>query len=216
MMQERFQSASLRIRKGLPNGMRRGLRLLRHLFTPGQPSGPIPAELLTDCRVCASRNDLIERLPHSGGIAEVGTDRGDFAKRILASCNPAELHIIDLDFSRTDADVCQHRNVVMHRGDSVRVLQSFPEAYFDWVYIDADHSYAGVKRDANAAAAKVKPGGYLVFNDFAHVDPSLGTYGVHRAVVEFATINGWSFAWLAYQKNALYDVALRRPAEAGI
>lgn len=214
-MQEWLQSTSLRVRKALPNGMRRGVRLLRHLLTPGQPSAQIPAELLTDCRVCASRNDLIERLPHGGRIAEVGTDRGHFAKCILASCNPETLHIIDLDFSRTDADIGQNHNVVLHRGDSERILQSFPDAHFDWIYIDADHSYAGVKRDANAAAAKVRPGGYLVFNDFAHIDPALGSYGVHRAVVEFATTHGWSFVWLAYQKNALYDVALRRPAEPG-
>ena len=149
-----------------------------------------------------------------GRIAEVGTDRGAFAKRILLTCQPAQLHIIDLDFSRTDAEVCGHPNVTTHRGASHKVLQSFPDAYFDWIYIDADHSYAGVRQDALAAAPKVKPGGYLVFNDFAHIDPSLGTYGVHRAVVEFATANQWSFAWFAYQKNALYDVALRCPAKA--
>ena len=164
--------------------------------------------------MCASRHDLITKLPHGGVIGEVGTDRGAFAKRILATCKPAELHIIDLDFSRTDAEICRHPNVTTHRGASQKLLRSFPDAYFDWIYIDADHSYAGVKQDAIAAAPKVKPGGYLVFNDFAHIDPALGTYGVHRAVVEFATTNWWSFAWFAYQKNALYDVALRCPAKA--
>ena len=65
--------------------------------------------------------------------------------------------------------------------------------------------------DARIAAAKVKPAGYLVFNDFAHADPYLGAYGVHRAVVEFAVTRGWKFAWWAYEPNGLYDVALRRP-----
>jgi hypothetical protein len=68
-----------------------------------------------------------------------------------------------------------------------------------------------VTRDANAAASKVKPGGFLVFNDFAHIDPFLGAYGVHRAVVHFAVTRRWSFAWFAYEPTALYDVALRRP-----
>jgi hypothetical protein len=53
--------------------------------------------------------------------------------------------------------------------------------------------------------------GYLVFNDFAHLDPYLGAYGVHRAVVEFAIARAWPFAWFAYDGNALYDVALQRP-----
>jgi hypothetical protein len=68
-----------------------------------------------------------------------------------------------------------------------------------------------VTRDAHIAALKVKPGGYLVFNDFAHMDPFLGAYGVHRAVVDFAVSRAWAFAWFAYEPNALYDVALRRP-----
>jgi len=34
---------------------------------------------------------------------------------------------------------------------------------------------------------------------------------VHRAVVGFAVAHKWPFAWFAYEPNALYDVALRRP-----
>lgn len=99
----------------------------------------------------------------------------------------------------------------MHQGPSHAVLAGFPDATFDWIYIDADHSYAGVAQDAAAAASKVRPGGFLVFNDFAHIDPYLGSYGVHRAVVEFAVAHRWPFAWFAYEAHALYDVALRRP-----
>lgn len=53
-------------------------------------------------------------------------------------------------------------------------------------------------RDANAALTKVKPGGFLVFNDFAHADPFLGTYGVQRAVADFVVANRWPVVWLAY------------------
>jgi hypothetical protein len=52
-----------------------------------------------------------------------------------------------------------------------------------------------------------------VFNDFAHIDPDLGVYGVQRAVVDFAIARQWQFAWFAYQQSALYDVALQRPLE---
>src|SRR5262249_9794096 len=58
------------------------------------------------------------------------------------------------------------------------------------------------------------PGGYLVFNDFAHIDPYLGAYGVHRAVVAFAIAHNWPFRWWAYEGNGLYDVALERPLPA--
>jgi len=95
------------------------------------------------------------------------------------------------------------------------VIKSFPDAYFDWIYIDADHSYKGTIADARASAPKVKPLGYLVFNDFAHIDPEAGRYGVHRAVVDFAIEGNWPMAFFAYNNIALYDVALQKPANSG-
>lgn len=206
-----FKRLSLIIRRNLPNRIRHALRLGRHLVISGQTSKPLPRDLLADCRFCASRNDLVEALPRGGRIAEIGTYKGHFARHILATCNPAGLHLIDLDFSLLEPLVEQDARVQLHQGLSHEVLAIFPDAYFDWVYIDADHSYAGVTRDANAAASKVKPGGFLVFNDFAHMDPFLGAYGVHRAVVDFAVARSWAFTWFAYDPMALYDVALRRP-----
>jgi predicted O-methyltransferase YrrM len=162
--------------------------------------------------MCASRNDLIKKLPKRGLVAEVGTDTGRFALHIITEAEPAELHLIDLDFSRTDAALLNRSEVHIHRGPSHIILGEFESAGFDWIYIDADHSYEAVKRDAAAAADKVRPGGFLVFNDFAHADPFLGRYGVHRAVTEFVVERRWPLVWLAYNRSALYDVALRRPS----
>jgi hypothetical protein len=209
----RLQNLSLMLRKRLPFRVRRALRLGRHLVSRGRQSAWIPAELIDGCKVCASREALVGLLPRGGRIAEIGTHRGDFARHILATCNPDQLHVVDLDFSSLDTTIARDARVVTHNGLSHVVLRQLPDAYFDWIYIDADHSYAGVSRDAEAAASKVKPGGYLVFNDFAHMDPELGAYGVHRAVVDFAIARQWPFAWLAYQPSALYDVALRRPID---
>jgi predicted O-methyltransferase YrrM len=203
---------SLIVRRNLPDRVRHMLRLGRHVVARGRTSDRLPKGLLADCRMCASRFDLVEALPRGGSVAEVGSYKGEFARHILATCNPADLHLIDLDFSVLDPAVAQDDRVRLHQGFSHEVLASFPDQHFDWIYIDADHSYAGAIRDANAAAAKVKPGGFLVFNDFAHMDPFLGAYGVHRAVVDFALDRRWPFAWFAYDPMALYDVALRRPA----
>lgn len=203
----------LLLRRNLPTGARRLLRLGRHLLVKGVTSPPLPRHLARDCRFSASRYDLVEALPTGGRIAEVGTYKGDFARHILAHCDPAELHLVDLDFSLLDPVVAADTRIRKHAGQSHEVLAGFPDQTFDWVYIDADHSYAGTTRDAFAAAAKVKPGGYLVFNDFAHLDPHLGAYGVHRAVVEFAIAKDWPLAWFAFDGDALYDVALQRPIE---
>lgn len=199
------------IRGRLPERLRHVARLGRHLFSKGQPSVHIPRELLADCRFCASRNELVEQLPRRARVAEVGTYRGHFARHILSACDPAELHLIDIDFSVLDPAVAADPRVAVHRGLSHEMLAQFADDHFDWIYVDGDHSYEGASRDAAVAAAKVKPGGHLVFNDFAHADPYLGAYGVHRAVTEFAVTRRWRFVWFAYEPHALYDVALQRP-----
>jgi len=204
----------LLVRRNLPTGVRRLLRLGRHALVKGRSSPPLPRHLARDCRFSASRFDLVEALPKGGRIAEIGTYKGEFARHILAHCDPAELHLVDLDFSLLDPAVTADTRIRKHAGQSHEVLAGFPDRTFDWIYIDADHSYAGTSRDAFAAAPKVRGGGYLVFNDFAHLDPYLGAYGVHRAVVEFAIAKDWPFAWFAYDGDGLYDVALRRPIES--
>ncbi|HVL70820.1 MAG TPA: class I SAM-dependent methyltransferase [Beijerinckiaceae bacterium] len=211
-MRDAIAELILRMRKGAPSGIRRAYRLARHLTTPVRPSPPIPPELVRDCRVAASRLDLLAALPKGGRVVEIGTDRGDFARAILDEVGPEELHLLDLDFSQLRQDVARDPRVILHQGDSVAQVAALPDAAFDWIYVDADHSYEGVCRDAAAAAPKVKPGGLLVFNDFAHVDPGFGTYGVHRALTEFAVARRWPVAWFAFEVHGLYDIALRRPA----
>ncbi|WP_046864943.1 class I SAM-dependent methyltransferase [Microvirga massiliensis] len=208
---EAIKSLALKARKRAPWAVKHWLRLLRHLAVHGQASPQLPPHLVTECRVCASRYELLERLPHQARVAEVGVEHGHFSRHILSTTSPAELHLIDLDFGGLDPVLRGDPRVHIHRGLSHEVLATFTDASFDWIYIDADHSYAGVRRDATAAAEKVRPGGFLVFNDFAHMDPFLGAYGVHRAVVEFAIERNWPLAWLAYEPHALYDVALKRP-----
>jgi SAM-dependent methyltransferase len=184
--------------------------MMRSLRAPQTFSPALPEELVADCRMCADRLALIDRLPKGGVVAELGTYKGDFAREILARTAPQRLHLIDIDFTGTDPLVLADARVTQHNGLTHDTIATFPDGHFDWIYIDADHSYAGVVRDTAASAAKLKPGGYLVFNDFAHIDPLLGRYGVHQAVVEFALAQRWPMAFFAFNGAALYDVALRK------
>jgi SAM-dependent methyltransferase len=209
-MLPRLKYFEMRLRALTPQPVRTAYRLARSL-TAAQPfSPPLPAELVADCRMCADRFDMIDRLPKGGVVAELGTYKGDFAREILARTAPRQLHLIDIDFTGTDPTLLADSRVTQHNGLTHDTIATFPDGHFDWIYVDADHSYAGVARDAQASAAKLKPGGYLVFNDFAHIDPMMGRYGVHRAVVEFALAERWPMAFFAFSGAALYDVALRK------
>jgi predicted O-methyltransferase YrrM len=57
-------------------------------------------------------------------------------------------------------------NVTIRKGFSEAVLSSYPDDYFDWVYIDGDHSYDLVRRDVELSFDKVKRGGVIAGDDF--------------------------------------------------
>ena len=166
-MSSSWKHLEMRLRARLPGSVRQTYRMLRSM--KGGPISPLlPRHLVEDCRLCADRLHLIERLPRGGIVAELGTYKGDFAREILARTAPRELHLIDIDYGQFDATDLEVACVRRHAGLTHEVIATFADASFDWIYIDADHSYAGVIRDARAAAAKIKPGGYAVFNSFGY------------------------------------------------
>lgn len=201
----------MRVRALAPRQLKTVYRLLRSAVPFRYPPA-LPPELMRDCRMFPDRAEMLSALPAGGVVAELGTYIGDFARIIDARTSPRELHLVDIDLTPLDRRDLDKPHIAVHRGLTQDVIAGFPDDHFDWIYIDADHSYEGVIRDARASRAKVKPGGYLVFNDFAHIDPSLGRYGVHTAVVEFAIEAGWPFRFIAYHPQGLFDVALQRPA----
>jgi hypothetical protein len=210
---ESFYRLELAIRRALPEGFKKLWRLGRLAVQPVPPSAPsIPQAQLDGCLLLTNRIEMLHRLPKGGIVAEIGTYRGDFARAILDIMAPDRLHLADITFSLCRADVLADPRVAKHEGLSVPFLQRLPDASLDMIYVDADHGYDAVRADIAAAAPKVKPGGFLVFNDFARIiRPGFGVLGVHQAVCEFAAESGWPVAFFCMEGEALYDVALRRP-----
>lgn len=177
----------------------------------------LPQALLANCRIIQNRLEMVKLLPKKAAVAEIGTDKGAFARHILENCQPRELHIFEIDTSRIVPENLrkglEDRIVSVHTGDSAHLMSTMPDGYFDWIYIDGDHSYEGVKRDITASARKVKPGGFLVFNDYATWSPSsMSRCGVARAVNEFCIAEGWELAFFAFQSMMYNDVAVRQKA----
>ena len=169
-----------------------------------------------NCRLVPDRVDLLRTcLPMRGVVAEVGTDHGDFAQMILKYSSPSELHIIDItlaNFRRgAFASAMDQGTVRLYESDSVDAMRRFPDGYFDWIYIDANHSYDAVKRDIDEAKSKIKEQGLLVFNDYifwSHRE--FMPYGVVQAVNEFCLAEDWELLYLALHPEMYGDVVLRR------
>jgi|SRR5215831_6034927 len=191
-----------------------GLQINQQLFPP-LPT--LPPERLQGCLLLPSREALLQHLPEGGICAEIGTQEGFFAERIWTIVHPQRLHLFDLDRKWIFARECHlltRPEVTLHLGDSSTRLAEFPHDHFDWIYIDGDHSYEGVKRDIDVARTRVKPGGYLIFNDFTIWSPAeCCPYGVPYAVCEFVEQSGWNVAYFALHPHLYNDVALQRPQQ---
>lgn len=139
-----LKRSEMQLRARVPGWIRRLYRVTRAVRSEAVLSKELPAELLGGCELVSSRLALLDHLPKGGTVAEVGTATGAFAGQILVRTQPRSLHVIDVDYSQFSSGLAGHPRVIRHEGLSADVLSTFEDATFDWIYIDADHSYDGV------------------------------------------------------------------------
>ncbi len=127
--------------------------------------------------------------------AEVGVASAEFSVRLVGATTLKRLVLIDVWAAECDAEneraarafsAAQPITEIIKR-PSVEVAGSFPDALFDFVYIDADHSRDSVLADAQAWWPKVRDGGCLAGHDYALYNHIVGCpTGVLLATEEFA------------------------------
>lgn len=156
-------------------------------------------------KLIADRNILLKNFHKKNlKIAELGVFRGDFSKILLDTLQPEELFLVDIFPSvmcSGDKDgnnmlyenleeyypklletYKDNKNVKIVKSTTQDFLTSLPDNFLDIVYIDADHSYEGVKRDLELSLKKVKPDGIIAGHDYLYMREN---DGVSRAVDEF-------------------------------
>lgn len=153
-----------------------------------------------------TRNDFLNALPKRGLYVEIGVDQGENARNIVRICQPIELHLIDAwknnpNKTRTAQEWDNRFNnvknifkvynyITVHRLDSADSANLFQDNYFDWVYIDACHTYEAVQKDIAAWYPKIKPGGFLCGHDYGDTPRTIRLgFGVTKAVDEFCSQN---------------------------
>ncbi len=184
--------------------------------------------------VASARKGLLDCLPNQSVVAEIGVAVGDFSQEILIRTLPSKLHLIDpwLHQGRKDyqddpnnvpqaeadqryRDVCKRfgshveaGRVEIHRTFSGEIVSRFDDAYFDWIYIDALHTYEGCLADLRQYDQKVQPDGFICGHDYAnHRTAKKMNFGVVEAVNEFVRDTGYELAFLSYEPYPTYIIS---------
>jgi hypothetical protein len=199
------------------NSMSAGFRSVNQRRAMWPPVPTLTAKHVRGCTVFEDRDALLEQLPKHIVCVEVGVDLAEFSKKIWHTVQPSKLHLIDIAQSSIETAAQKFAPeigagaVQTHCGDSASLISSFPDQYFDYIYIDGDHSYSGAKRDLEASLPKLKPSGVIGINDYIFFSPSDFTkYGVIEAVNEFCLAHDFRLLYFALQGRMYNDVVLGR------
>jgi predicted O-methyltransferase YrrM len=112
--------------------------------------------------------------PHNALIYTIDTQSGEFA----FSNDDVYFDKVRVGEHVLSSDV--RSRVIQLTGDSKKVDLSSFGGMVDFIFIDADHSYAGVMNDSKIAFQMASPGGVVVWHDYLLVGD------VTRALVELA------------------------------
>jgi hypothetical protein len=153
------------------------------------------------------RREVVNLISDGDICMELGVYKGDYANEILKR-RPSKLHLIDpwqsiidipsrwhaapqseMDSFKSDV-INRFRdddNVEISEKYSIDSVQDFKDGYFDFIYIDANHSYEHVKFDLNNWWPKLKSGGFMCGNAYENNDyqREILDFGVVSAVDEF-------------------------------
>jgi len=157
----------------------------------------------------SSRDFVLQTFPKFSIGLEIGVNEGFFSERIIEIVQPKKLHLIDPwkfedgeyykagekiqdqeMMDRRFENVCKKftteikkNQILIERGTSEEILPKFNDNYFDWIYVDGNHTYDFVKKDLELCYLKIKNGGLITGDDY--YDSEKFVDGVKKAVDEF-------------------------------
>jgi len=177
-------------------------------------SAVLSEQHIKNCKMVTDRYTLIDKLGlnKDSKICEVGVFNGDYSKEIIRRINPTELHLVDMNETVQLTNVIKENKCIkFFKGDSLSIMEKFEDETFDYIYIDADHTYNWVFHELSLAKNKIKKGGLIGCNDYIFYDHYANMkYGIVEAVNEFCVQNDFEIVFFAFHVQMFCDVVLRK------
>lgn len=164
-------------------------------------------------------SNMVQRFGNDSTFVEIGTWKGKsaiyMAEKIRESGKKIFFYIVDLFNGECgyedEPDVKEGKlyevftkniepvksYIQSLRGDSKILYKDFQNDSIDFLFIDGDHRYPGIKADLKNWFPKIKNGGIIAGHDYN--EPSAG---VHQAVDEFFTFGAQQYTggcWIFYK-----------------
>ena len=187
------------------------------------PKVPLARKHMRNCELLLDRSEMLSKLKKGGEVAEIGVAQGEFSELILKITEPDLLHLVDVWNSKTYhaglfkkvadkfKNLIDEGRIQILRKLSTDAAENFDDNYFDWIYIDTDHSYATTREEFVKYAPKVKHDGIIAGHDYTMgIWSSLNRYGVIEAVHEFCVKYEWELVYLTVEPTENQSFAIRR------
>lgn len=164
-----------------------------------------------DLNSFVSRKEWLEYFKPKGIGIEIGVEKGNFSKVILEICPELTLFLLDCwdypiqnYFDRDVESLENQRRILVEaiwnvkewfqrvhimKGYGNEFVKFFPNNFFDFIYIDANHKYEEVKNDIELWYPKLKKGGIFSGHDYIDRIDLHCEFGVKSAVNEFGKNN---------------------------
>ena len=135
-----------------------------------------------------TREEIVHFLPKNSKGAEIGIFEGAFSQYIIDIVKPSFFYLVDVftgntisgdkngeNMKEANLDIIyenltnkfkDNNSIKLFKGFSSNFYKSIPDDTLDFIYIDGEHSYQGVKLDINEARKKVKSGGIISGHDY--------------------------------------------------
>jgi predicted O-methyltransferase YrrM len=152
------------------------------------------------------RTAFIEMLKERGAKvgAEIGTDRGQYAKELCEGIPNLRLYCVDpylayiegnKTYSQEEVNQIQDEakerlhpyNTIFIPRISIEAVKSIEDNSLDFVFIDGNHEYKHVLEDITEWTKKVKPGGVVAGHDY--IENKERKYGVIEATNQYVKEN---------------------------
>lgn len=181
---------------------------------------------LKNVKIYSDREEFVNSLNSQLCILEIGTLAGDYADLLLTrnpktldlldSYNSSDMHGLERFEESNHYEYVQNKyknnvNVNIIKGLSDFTLPSLNKKYYDYIYIDADHSYESISNDLNNSIRLLKDDGIIGLNDYLIADINNNKYDTVFAVNKFLHDNhNWEVIGIALHPFMFCDIYIKK------